>query len=171
MFKRLIKKIKRIFHQLKLYFTEDQRKNQKSKILVGSGYNRPIQPIHSDVTVVNDETNVLDVDLIDKNTSEKNKKIIRQYSKKVITIILSAAIIWVTWNYVLATYALITYQASEPMVELSKEICTAIIATVVAYFAKAFLESFAEKTITPYLTNKDKEDNIQTNSDIDEAVG
>lgn len=85
--------------------------------------------------------------------SVKDKKKFIQFTKLLVSVILFFAIVWITWNYVLATYALFTFQSAEPMVELSSQVCGVVIGTVIAYCLKAYLETLSEKTITPYVLN------------------
>ena len=104
---------------------------------------------------IEQETNVLDVDLIDKGASDKNKKKVRQFTKVLVLLILIFAVTWISCSYILATYSLIKYGSTSYLEELSRQITITIVGTFSAYCVKAFLETFASRTITPYLLNKD----------------
>lgn len=78
----------------------------------------------------------------------KKKRIVKtfiQYTKKFVTSIMIVACIWVTWSYVLATYALVAYGNSDTLLELSRQVVTSIICLGLGYFLKAFFETYCEK--------------------------
>ena len=66
------------------------------------------------------------------------------YTKFLIAIITSCAILWITWSYVLATYAALNgdYKIVE---SLSQTVCTVVISAVLGYLLKAFFETFCDK--------------------------
>lgn len=105
----------------------------------------PRPRIHTGVTVLDldNETNVLDVDLIDDNISDEDKKTVRQYTKSLVTALSIMACIWISMSYLLSTVALVMYGNAEPLSSLSEKVCEVIIGVVIAYACKSFFESFA----------------------------
>lgn len=91
--------------------------------------------------------------------SEKKKFI--QYTKKFVTIITMFACIWVTWSYVLATYALKVYGNFEPLTSLSQDVTNSIICVGLGYFAKSFVETYCEKKIEASQELKEDNEEIQ----------
>lgn len=91
-----------------------------------------------------------------KTKHEERQKFV-QYTKRVVTAMLIMSFIWITWSYIMSTIALIRYQDVNPLISLSEKVCEVILGSIVGYFAKALVENFLEKTITPYLL-KDKKD-------------
>ena len=89
------------------------------------------------------KTDVLDVDLLDDNASEKDKKKVRQYTKSLVTGLTIAACAWISTSYVLAAVALVMYGNAEPLSSLSEKVCEVIIGTVIAYAFKSLLESYS----------------------------
>lgn len=81
----------------------------------------------------------------ERTISKLNKKKFIQYTKKFVTSIMIVGCIWVSWSYVLATYALIAYGNSDTLIELSKQVVTSIICLGLGYFLKAFFETYCEK--------------------------
>ena len=71
-----MKFLKRIITFIKIFY--QKRKNRKQL------KNQKSQPIGMNYVDLRRETNVLDVDLIDKNISEKAKKKVRQFTKTII---------------------------------------------------------------------------------------
>lgn len=90
------------------------------------------------------ETNVLDVDLVDDNATKGNKKKLRQYTKKIVDILVIMSCLWITWSYILSTIAVIRFQDVQVLSSLSEEVCRTILGVVIAYALKSFCESFAE---------------------------
>lgn len=126
----------------------------------------------STILVVPDRrTDVLDVNLVDKETTQDNKKTIRQYTKKIVSAITILAGFWITWSYVLATIALITYQNADPLSTLSEKVCEVIVGVVISYCIKAFLETFSERSIPQILDSSDNGDIIEQENSEDIAVG
>jgi hypothetical protein len=99
-------------------------------------------------TVINVDggKSVLDVDLISDKLSHDEKKKLRQTTKTFMWTLVVASLIWISWSYVLATISLILLQNPEPLSELSKEVCTVILGSVIGYMCKSFVETFAQKT-------------------------
>lgn len=89
------------------------------------------------------KTDVLDVDLLDDNASEKDKRQVRQYTKSLVTGLTIAACAWISTSYVLAAVALVMYGNAEPLSSLSEKVCEVIIGTVIAYAFKSLLESYS----------------------------
>ena len=129
-----MKLIKRIFNCIKV-FIQKRKQRKLNKNVAGSFY------IDS-----RNKTDVLDVDLISDELSEKEKKSLRQTTKLVIWTLLIFAIIWISWSYVLSTIALVSFGNAEPLSDLSQEVCRVIIGTTLGYMAKSFVETFAQKT-------------------------
>ena len=94
--------------------------------------------------IIDDRTSVLDVDLLDKQTSPKGKKKVQQYTKILVSGLSIAAVIWITYSYVLATIALFTYQNANPLSDLSQQVCITILGVVISYCLKAFFETYAQ---------------------------
>ena len=117
----------------------------KIKKRIASLFKRKPKPMAHAYVDMRKETSVLDVDLVDDNTSKVNKKKVRQYTKKLITALTVFACIWISWSYILASIALCLYGNPEPLSTLSEKVCEVIIGAVIAYCLKAFFESFAEK--------------------------
>lgn len=90
------------------------------------------------------ETNVLDVDLLDDNASDKNKKKVRQYTKIAVTFILIMAFLWISWSYVLSSYCVVVLGTTEVLQDLSKDVCNSIVAVMLGYFLKAYFESYSQ---------------------------
>ena len=101
------------------------------------------QPMGLSYIDARQETNVLDVDLIDDNASEKDKKKVRQYTKCLVTALTIMACVWISMSYVLSTVALVMYGNAEPLSSLSEKVCEVIVGVVIAYSLKAYLESYS----------------------------
>jgi hypothetical protein len=101
--------------------------------------------VNPNATVINvgGETNVLDVDLIDDNANEKDKKKVRQYTKSLVTALTIMACVWISMSYLLSTIALVMYRNAEPLSSLSEKVCEVIIGVVIAYAFKSYLESYS----------------------------
>lgn len=84
-------------------------------------------------------------DLFKRRKHKSDKKKLMQFTKMAVTIILVAAIVWITWSYVLATISVVMYGNSQPLESLSKQVCVTLLGTSLGYFVKAFFESYAEK--------------------------
>lgn len=168
-----MKFIKKIFSKIFSWF-----KQKFGKKIVTSA-SRP--KINTGVAVIDLEkdTSVLDVDLLDDNASEKDKKTVRQYTKMLITALTVFACIWISWSYVLSTVALVLYGNAEPMSTLSEKVCEVILGAVIAYCLKAFFETFAQKgmeLLEQRFINNDQlniENDLNENKDIqdNEPVG
>ena len=127
--------MKKIINKIKGFF----RRFKKKPIAASSNVN------FIDVENKEKETNVLDVDLIDHNISEKSKKKVRQYTKIIVTVLISMAIIWISWSYVLATVALINFGTFQPLMSLSQQVCITILGVCTSYFVKSYFETWSEK--------------------------
>lgn len=161
-----MKFIKRIINFFKIFI----RKRKNRKLLK----KQKSQPMGMNYVDLRKETNVLDVDLIDKNISEKARKKVRQFTKTIIITYTITSIIWITWSYLLATYAMIVLLNVEPMSSLSEKVCDVISGYIIVYCLKAFFETFAEKgmELIERHINKDIESSESINSiNDDEPVG
>ena len=105
------------------------------------------------------ETNPLDVDLLKGNV--KNTKKLRQYTKSLVTVLTTFACIWITLSYGLSAYALIKYQISQPLSDLSQQVCITILGVVISYCLKAFIETYCEKKNEIELNNNNNNNNNQ----------
>lgn len=72
---------------------------------------------------------------------KKNKNKIQTYSKILLSTLVFAASVWITWSYILATHAQLAYGNSDPLVSLSEEVCRTILGAVIAYCTKAGVEN------------------------------
>lgn len=161
-----MKFIKRIINFVKIFI----RKRKNRKLLK----KQKSQPMGMNYIDFRKETNVLDVDLIDKNISEKARKKVRQFTKTIIITYTITSIIWITWSYLLATYAMIVLLNVEPMSSLSEKVCDVISGYIIVYCLKAFFETFAEKgmELIERHINKDIESSESINSiNDDKPVG
>ena len=161
-----MKFIKRIINFVKIFI----RKRKNRKLLK----KQKSQPMGMNYIDFRKETNVLDVDLIDKNISEKARKKVRQFTKTIIITYTITSIVWITWSYLLATYAMIVLLNVEPMSSLSEKVCDVISGYIIVYCLKAFFETFAEKgmELIERHINKDIESSESINSiNDDEPVG
>lgn len=161
-----MKHIKKIIQFIKVFI--QKRKNRKLLKKQKS------QPMGMNYIDFRKETNVLDVDLIDKNISEKTRKKVRQFTKTIIITYTITSIVWITWSYLLATYAMIVLLNVEPMSSLSEKVCDVISGYIIVYCLKAFFETFAEKgmELIERHINKDIESSESINSiNNDEPVG
>lgn len=114
-------------------------------------------------TVINVDggKSVLDVDLISDKLNHEEKKKLRQTTKTFMWTLVIASLVWISWSYVLATISLILLQNPEPLSELSKEVCTVVLGSIIGYMCKSFVETFAQKTSE--LVEKHWEHNINNN--------
>lgn len=122
--------IKNIWNKIKNLFCRKQ---------VAYGSTHFIRP---DATIINidDKTDVLDVDLVDDNISEKDRKKVKQYTKKWVDIILTVSLIDVQFCFVLA------FLGKDQIAEtLGIAIITEIVAIGLGYMLKAFFETNAQK--------------------------
>lgn len=100
---------------------------------------KPIQKSH--FTIINDnETNPLDVDLVDDNISNKDKKELRTFTKKWVDRILTISLFDIQLCFVLA------FMGKENIAEsLGIAMATEIVGTIAGYYAKSFFETYSEK--------------------------
>lgn len=96
--------------------------------------------------IINDrpDYNVPDKVLGD-TSSEESKKKVQTYTKKFVTAITVAAIMWISASYVFAGYALFAYAETQPLSDLSQQVCITLLGMSLGYFLKAWGETFAEK--------------------------
>lgn len=134
-----MKFIKKIITFIKLFFQKRKLRKQNKSQPMGASF------INPNATVINvgGETSVLDVNLVDDNASEKDKKKVRQYTKSLVTALTVMACIWISSSYILATIALVMYGNAEPLSSLSEKVCEVIIGVVIAYAFKSYLESYS----------------------------
>ena len=131
-----MKFIKKIITFIKLFFQKRKLRKQSKLQPMGASFVNP------NATVINGggETNVLDVDLVDDNASEKDKKKVRQYTKKWVDIILTVSLIDVQFCFVLA------FLGKDQIAEtLGIAIITEIVAIGLGYMLKAFFETNSQK--------------------------
>ena len=95
---------------------------------------------------INNDKSILNTDLISDKLNNEEKKRLRQTTKTFMWTLVVASLIWISWSYVLATISLILLQNPEPLSELSREVCTVILGSVIGYMCKSFIETFAQKT-------------------------
>lgn len=131
-----MKFIKKIITFIKLFFQKRKLRKRNKKQPMGASFVNP------NATVINigGETSVLDVDLVDDNANEKDKKKVRQYTKKWVDIILTVSLIDVQFCFVLA------FLGKDQIAEtLGIAIITEIVAIGLGYMLKAFFETNAQK--------------------------
>lgn len=134
-------------------------------------------PMGSTIIVDNRDdfnSDLLDAELIDKNTEEKDKKKIRQYTKVLITAITLMSCIWISCSYVMAFYSLVELQDTQTMSELSRQVLICVLSTSLGYMLKSYFETFSqakhELDVMNFNSNTYIED--ETNNLLDgEAVG
>lgn len=168
--------IKFLFFLKKILGNIFKNKINKNKIVNLKYYPRQRIIPSENITIIDTqkETNVLDVDLIDKSITEKDKKILRQYTKQLVTFLTIMGSVWVTWSYILATYVTIVLKEPYVVIELSKQVLITILGTVVVYGIKAFFETFFKKKNELLSSLSNQEDNklnnllIDSSSNIDE---
>ena len=134
-----MKFIKKIITFIKIFFQKRKLRKQNRKQPMGTSF------INPNATVINvgGETSVLDVDLVDDNVNDKDKKKVRQYTKSLVTALTIMACVWISSSYILATIALVMYGNAEPLSSLSEKVCEVIIGVVIAYAFKSYLESYS----------------------------
>ena len=134
-----MKFIKKIITFIKIFYQKRKLRKQNKKQPMKSSF------INPNATVINvgGETSVLDVDLVDDNVNDKDKKKVRQYTKSLVTALTVMACVWISSSYILATIALIMYGNAEPLSSLSEKVCEVIIGVVIAYAFKSYLESYS----------------------------
>ena len=134
-----MKFIKKIITFIKIFYQKRKLRKQNKKQPMKSSF------INPNATVINvgGETSVLDVDLVDDNVNDKDKKKVRQYTKSLVTALTIMACVWISSSYILATIALIMYGNAEPLSSLSEKVCEVIIGVVIAYAFKSYLESYS----------------------------
>lgn len=158
-----------MFKVIKRFFELRRERRQKNKLT----------PMHSTVIVDNRKdfnSDLLDTELLDINAEEKDKKKVRQYTKKLITTITLMSCTWISCSYVMAFYALVKFQDTQTLSELSRQVLVCILSTSIGYMLKSYFETFSqakhELDVMNFSSNTSYvEDEIQ-NSYLDErAVG
>lgn len=130
------------------------------------------QPMGINYIDLRKETNPLDADLISDNLNEKEKKTLRQTTKQFMWTLVLFAIIWITWSYILSTISLMMYGNAEPLSDLSREVCSVVLGTVLGYMAKSFVETFAQKTSEMIERHWNKNNDVKSvETDSNEPVG
>ena len=161
-----MKFIKKIITFIKIFY--QKRKNRKLLKKQKS------QPVGMNYVDLRKETNVLDVDLIDKNTNQKDKKKVRQYMKCLVTSLTFFACIWISTSYVFAGIALLNFGNSDPLTSLSEKVCETILGVCITYGLKSYLETFSqEKHKLDIMKISADNSDIQNelNHDSNESVG
>lgn len=92
-----------------------------------------------------------------------------QYTKLIITFLLIISSIWITWSYSMATYALVVLNITEPMSDLSIQVCITIVGTIIAYCLKSYFETKAEKDHELFMTMNST--NEYTDVNLDDMMG
>ena len=119
--------------------------------------------------IVEKDTNPLDVDLVDDNINTKDKKKLRQYTKRLVTALTTMACIWITISYVYAGIGLFLFGNSEVLIELSKQVCVTILGVTISYCIKAYMESYSEAKHLEDMAKIDQ--TVLPSVEDDEAVG
>ena len=134
-----MKFIKKIITFIKLFYQKRKLRKRNKKQPMGTSF------INPNATVINvgGETSVLDVDLVDDNVNDNDKKKVRQYTKSLVTALTVMACVWISSSYILATIALVVYGNAEPLSSLSEKVCEVIIGVVISYAFKSYLESYS----------------------------
>ena len=131
-----MKFIKKIITFIKLFFQKRKLRKQSKLQPMGASFVNP----NATVINVGGETSVLDVDLVDDNASEKDKKKVRQYTKVRVDIILFTSLIDIQFCFLLAF--LDKVQIAET---LAIALVTEVVAVMACYMLKAFFETNSEK--------------------------
>ena len=149
---------------------KNKKNNNKTNAIAAS--NRLVHVNDVAIIDLDKETNVLDVDLVDDNASEKDKKSIRTFTKKWVDIILTISLIDVQLVFILAFFG------KEQIAEnLGMCIVTEVVAIAIGYFIKAFMESYSvgkhEEEMERIKRDYNVEPKVPTNdeSSDEEAVG
>ena len=79
-----------------------------------------------------------------KALRKKRERKPKTYTKIVVGWLLTMAVIWVTWSYVLATFQLCVYGNTDLLESLSERVCETIIAAVLGYFLKSSVENVSQ---------------------------
>ena len=154
--------MKKILIYIKAFFITCKKRFRKKSVLSSSAPNVNVIAVNPQEK----ETNVLDVDLINHNLDEKDKKQVRQYTKVAVTLLLIMGVIWITWSYILATIALIVFKTFQPLMSLSQQVCVTILGTILGYFCKSYFESYQQKKNEMQMMSLDNQNNsIITNYD------
>lgn len=148
----MLNKIKNLILKIKSIFIKPKLQPMGSTIIP-----------NATIIKTDDETNPLDVDLLKGNI--KNTKKLRQYTKSLVTVLTAFACMWITLSYILSAYALIKYQISQPLSDLSQQVCITILGVVISYCLKAFIETYCEKKNEIELNNENNNQIINNSND------
>jgi hypothetical protein len=148
----MLNKIKNLILKIKSIFIKPKLQPMGSTIIP-----------NATIIKTDDETNPLDVDLLKGNI--KNTKKLRQYTKSLVTVLTTFACMWITLSYILSAYALIKYQISQPLSDLSQQVCITILGVVISYCLKAFIETYCEKKNEIELNNENNNQIINSSND------
>lgn len=148
----MLNKIKNLILKIKSIFIKPKLQPMGSTIIP-----------NATIIKTDDETNPLDVDLLKGNI--KNTKKLRQYTKSLVTALTIFACMWITLSYILSAYALIKYQISQPLSDLSQQVCITILGVVISYCLKAFIETYCEKKNEIELNNENNNQIINNSND------
>lgn len=148
----MLNKIKNLILKIKSIFIKPKLQPMGSTIIP-----------NATIIKTDDETNPLDVDLLKGNI--KNTKKLRQYTKSLVTVLTTFACMWITLSYILSAYALIKYQISQPLSDLSQQVCITILGVVISYCLKAFIETYCEKKNEIELNNENNNQIINNSND------
>lgn len=120
--------------------------------------------------IVEKDTNPLDVDLVDDNINTKDKKKLRQYTKRLVTALTIMACIWITISYIYAGIGLFLFGNAEVLIELSKQVCVTILGVTISYCIKAYMESYSEAKHLEDMA-KIEQTLLPSSEDSEDAVG
>lgn len=148
----MLNKIKNLILKIKSIFIKPKLQPMGSTIIP-----------NATIIKTDDETNPLDVDLLKGNI--KNTKKLRQYTKSLVTVLTTFACMWITLSYILSAYALTKYQISQPLSDLSQQVCITILGVVISYCLKAFIETYCEKKNEIELNNENNNQIINNSND------
>ena len=148
----MLNKIKNLILKIKSIFIKPKLQPMGSTIIP-----------NATIIKTDDETNPLDVDLLKGNI--KNTKKLRQYTKSLVTVLTTFACMWITLSYILSAYGLIKYQISQPLSDLSQQVCITILGVVISYCLKAFIETYCEKKNEIELNNENNNQIINNSND------
>lgn len=125
----MLNKIKNLILKIKSIFIKPKLQPMGSTIIP-----------NATIIKTDDETNPLDVDLVDDNISNKDKKELRTFTKKWVDRILTISLFDIQLCFVLA------FMGKENIAEsLGIAMATEIVGTIAGYYAKSFFETYSEK--------------------------
>lgn len=125
----MLNKIKNLILKIKSIFIKPKLQPMGSTIIP-----------NATIIKTDNETNPLDVDLVDDNISNKDKKELRTFTKKWVDRILTISLFDIQLCFVLA------FMGKENIAEsLGIAMATEIVGTIAGYYAKSFFETYSEK--------------------------